>query len=172
MVLETTGKVGDATLAITRYIRNLSDVVEHVARGEEQNHDDANGSPEVAVLEEGENIGAGDGGEGDETEDGDGADDELHPVEGTVEGRGWGRGKMAREPVMDWFCAVCTVGDFISITALNEMYLSRHGSPSGKVKANRETIWLGVDTGGRREKKEDRSGLKHHLCILLECVFH
>lgn len=67
LVLEAPGKVSDAALAVTGNVGDFSDVVEHVAGCEEENHDDADGGPEVAVLEEGEDVGTGDGGKGEKT---------------------------------------------------------------------------------------------------------
>lgn len=108
LVLETASKVGETTLAVTRDIRNLPDVVEHVARSEEQNGNEGDGGPEVTVLEDGKEIWASDGSEGDEAKDRDGADDQLLPVEGTLEVRGWRIGKMAREPIVDRLSLVDT----------------------------------------------------------------
>ena len=76
-------------------------MVEHVARSEEQDGNEGDGGPEVAVLDDGEDVRAGDGSEGDEAEDGDGGDDQLLPVKGTLEVGGWRVGKMTREPIVD-----------------------------------------------------------------------
>lgn len=101
LVLEAASKVGETTLAVTRYIRNLPDVVEHVARSEEQDGNEGDGGPEVTVLEDGKDVWSSNGSEGDEAEDRDGGDDQLLPVEGTLEVRGWRVGEMAREPIVD-----------------------------------------------------------------------
>jgi len=108
LVLKTTGKIGKATLAITGDIWNLADVIEHMARGEEQDGNKGEGGPEVSVLEDREDIGTSNSSKSDEAENGDSGDDELHPVEGTLEGWGWGRGEMTGDPGMDGFCAVHT----------------------------------------------------------------
>lgn len=83
-------------------------MVEHVAGGKQQDHDDADGSPEVAVLEEGENVGTSDSGSSEEAQDRDSANDQSHPVEGAVKGRCWSVGEIATEPAVDWFGTVCS----------------------------------------------------------------
>jgi hypothetical protein len=65
LVLETTGKVRDSALAVACNVRNLADVVEHVATGEEEDGDQADGGPEVAALEDGQDVGGCDGEGGD-----------------------------------------------------------------------------------------------------------
>ena len=82
LVAEATSEVADTTLSVTLYVRCLADVVEHVSRGEEQDGDQGERGPEVAVLEERENVGRGDGESGDTSEDGGGDGDDLDPVDG------------------------------------------------------------------------------------------
>jgi len=50
LVAEATSEIAHTTLAITNNIRRLTNVVEHVARREEQDGDEGDGSPEIAVL--------------------------------------------------------------------------------------------------------------------------
>lgn len=50
--------------------------------GEEQDGDQGERGPEVAVLEERKNVGRGDGESGDTSEDGGGDRDDLDPVDG------------------------------------------------------------------------------------------
>lgn len=88
LVLETTGKVGDSALAVACNVGDLADVVEHVATGEEEDSDQADGGPEVAALEDGEDIGGSDGEGGDRSENGYGGGDDLDVVDGTRDGRG------------------------------------------------------------------------------------
>lgn len=100
-------------------------MVKHVAAGEEQDGDEADGGPEVAALQEGEDIGASDGSEGDGTEDGGGGDDELDPVKGTDE---WGcreRGEAAGDPVVDWLCGVDAVGGVRRGCGVGEVWCMR-----------------------------------------------
>lgn len=56
MALEPRGKVVDATTSITSYIRHLSDLVEHMAASEQENTDQAQACPNIAVLDDGEHI--------------------------------------------------------------------------------------------------------------------
>jgi hypothetical protein len=97
LVLETTGKVRDSTLAVACNVRNLADVVEHVAAGEEEDGDQTDGGPEVAALEDGKHVGGCDGEGGDGSQDGYGGGDDFDVVYWT--GNGGGRaGDMAGEP--------------------------------------------------------------------------
>ena len=57
LVLKSSSKVAHATLAILLHIGHLADVVEHVAGGEEEHHDQADCSPEVAVLDHRQDVG-------------------------------------------------------------------------------------------------------------------
>ena len=50
LVLEAARKVADAALAVARDVRDLPDLVEHVAAGEEQDRDERDGRPHGAVL--------------------------------------------------------------------------------------------------------------------------
>lgn len=88
-------------------------MVEHVAGSEEQDGNEGDGGPEVAVLDDGEDVWASNGSEGDEAEDGNGGDDQLLPIKGTLEVGGWRIGKMAREPIMDRFGFVDTASMLI-----------------------------------------------------------
>ena len=49
-------KVANAPLSIPSHIRDLSDVVEHVATGKEEDGDQADGRPQVAVLDDWQQI--------------------------------------------------------------------------------------------------------------------
>lgn len=88
LVLETTGKVGNATLAVACDIGDLADVVEHVTTGEEQNGDQADGSPEVAALNDGQCVRGSYGESGNGSEDGSGGGNDLDPVDGAHNRRG------------------------------------------------------------------------------------
>lgn len=77
LVAESTSKVVDAALAVTLNVGCLTDVVEHVARGKEEDSNQREGSPEVAVLEERQNVGSGDGNSGDTSKYGGGDRDDL-----------------------------------------------------------------------------------------------
>jgi hypothetical protein len=87
LVLETAGEVGETTLAIVTSVGHLADVVEHVSTGEKQDGDQADGSPEVAVLDDGKEVGRGDGEESEDTDDGSRDGDDLHIVDWTLNRR-------------------------------------------------------------------------------------
>lgn len=79
-------------------------MVEHVSGGEEQDGDQREGSPEVAVLEEGQNVGIGNGDDSDSSEDSGGDGDDLHPVDRTRDlGLGNIAGELAGDPAVDLF---------------------------------------------------------------------
>ena len=86
LVLETTGKVGDSALAVACNVRDLADVVEHVATGEEQDSNQTDGSPEIAALEDGKDIGSSNGESGDRSEDGYSGGDDLDVVDRAGDG--------------------------------------------------------------------------------------
>lgn len=75
-------------------------MVEHVAAGEEEDGDQADGGPEVAALEDGEDIRSSDGEGGDGAEDGYGGGDDLDVVDRAGEGRSRAC-DMAGEPGVD-----------------------------------------------------------------------
>jgi hypothetical protein len=101
LVLETAGEVADTALAISSNVGNLADVVEHVSAGEEQNSDQADGSPEVAVLDDREQVGCSNSQEGEDTNDSSSDGDYLHIVDRTLDW--WVRriGKMTAKPCVD-----------------------------------------------------------------------
>ena len=110
LVLEATSEVADTTLAVGLNIGDLADVVEHVSAGEEQNGDQADGGPEVAVLNDRQNVRCGDCKEGEDTDDSGRYGDDLHVVDWALDG--WVRrvGEMAAEPCVDGFGLVGTGG--------------------------------------------------------------
>lgn len=77
LILEASCKIADTALAIIGHVWNLSDMIEHVAACEEKDGNQADGSPEVAILNDWQNIWCGDGKEGDDTEHGGGCHGDL-----------------------------------------------------------------------------------------------
>jgi hypothetical protein len=108
LVLEATSKVADTTLAVGLDIGDLADVVEHVSAREEENGDQADGGPEVAVLNDRQKVRRGDCEEGEDTDDSGCYGDDLHVVDWALDG--WVRrvGEMAAEPCVDGFGLVGT----------------------------------------------------------------
>lgn len=101
LVLEATGKVANAALAIGRDVGHLANVVEHVAAGEEKDSDQADGSPQVAVLDNREEVRRSDEKEGQSSDDSGRDSDNLNIVD-RADDR-WVRciGEMAAEPRVD-----------------------------------------------------------------------
>lgn len=98
LVLETAGEIGETALAIVTGIWNLADVVEHVSAGEEQDENQADGGPEVAVLDDGKDVGRGDGEECEDTDDGSCDGNDLDIVDGTLDRWVRGVGKVTAQP--------------------------------------------------------------------------
>lgn len=102
LVAKATSEVADAALAVALYIGRLTDVIEHVAGGEEKDSDERESSPEVTVLQEREDVGRGHSDNGDTTKHGGGHGDDLYPVDGAGDLRlgdvGW---ELAGHPGMD-----------------------------------------------------------------------
>lgn len=102
LVAKSTGKVADTTLAITLYVGRLANVVEHVAGGEKEDGDQRESSPEVAVLQERDDVGRGNGKRSDTSKDRGSDGDDLDPVDGARDLglRDVGR-ELAGDPGMD-----------------------------------------------------------------------
>ena len=102
LVLETACKVADAAFSIGRDIGNFANVVEHVSASEEQHSDETEGSPQVAVLQDGDDVGRCNSDEGNSTEDSGRDGDDLDPVDGAGDGRfGSVGGELASDPGLD-----------------------------------------------------------------------
>lgn len=57
LALEARGNVAHPTTSVASDIGHLANVVKHVSTGEEKDRDQADGRPDVAVLNDGQNIG-------------------------------------------------------------------------------------------------------------------
>lgn len=101
LVLEATGKVADTAAAISGNIGNLANVVEHVSAGEEKDGNEADGGPEIAVLDDGQNIRRGSDDDRAQTKnDGDGRNP-AHPVDRTLDRRVRPVSQVSREPCVN-----------------------------------------------------------------------
>lgn len=87
LVAEATSKIAHTTLAITNNIRRLTNVVEHVARREEQDGNKGDSSPEITVLQQGNKVRPCNGDSGDATQNNGGDGDDLDPVDGARDSR-------------------------------------------------------------------------------------
>jgi len=108
LVLEATGEVVQTALAIVTSVGHLADVVEHVTAGEEKDENQADGGPQVAVLNDGKNVGRGDSQEGEDTDDGSRDSDDLDIVDRALDR--WVRriGKVTAQPCMNRISLVGT----------------------------------------------------------------
>lgn len=95
LVLESTGKVADASLSITGHVWDLANVIEHVSAREEQHSDQADSSPQVAVLDDGQSVWSSDCDKADNTKDTGGYGNEFEPIEWSIDFRFWAIGKLA-----------------------------------------------------------------------------
>lgn len=101
MVLEATCKVADTALAVASDVGNLADVVEHVAAREEEDGDQADGGPDIAVLDDGKNVGPGDKGDSDGSEGHSRASNPPHPVDRALNRRVRTIRDVSRDPSMN-----------------------------------------------------------------------
>jgi hypothetical protein len=83
LVAKSSSEIAESTFSVSGDIRHFADVVEHVSTGEEQHGDETEGSPEVAVLEDGDDVGRCDGDKGDGAKDSCRDGDDLDPVDRT-----------------------------------------------------------------------------------------
>jgi len=89
LVLEATSEVAYTAPSIRCHIWHFPNVIEHVSAREQQDGDQTDGSPEVAVLDDGENVGRRDGEEGDDAEHRRNGDRNPHVVDRTHERWVW-----------------------------------------------------------------------------------
>lgn len=103
LILEPSGKITHPALPISRHIGNLPNMVEHVPGREQEDGDQGDRGPEVAVLDDGQQVRGCDGAEGDQTQHRRRRDGEFHVVERPPEFRVRDVGELAREPGVDGF---------------------------------------------------------------------
>lgn len=89
LILESSREIRDLPLLVRRHVRHRPDVVVHVSRREEQHQDQADGGPEVAILDEGQDVRIGDGAEGHGAQGGGCADGDEDVVDGADEAGVW-----------------------------------------------------------------------------------
>lgn len=162
LVLETTGEVADTALAIGRNVGDFTDVVEHVTAGEEQDGDQADGGPQVAVLDNGEEVRRSDEKEGQSTNNSGRDGDDLKVVDRANNWRVRRIGEMAAQPCVNGFSLVGA--DAVRVLASNVYHEKRLVNlPREKIVANGRRIGSGVGSSGRVEEEQDRRSLQHQL---------
>lgn len=158
--LETSSKVADATLSITRHVWNLSDMVEHMSTCKEENSDQADGSPKIPVLDDRGEVWCGNGEEGDETENSGCNSHSLDIVEWSRHRGLLALRKVSSDPSVD------RVGGLLSVfceywSKVHENYIL----PSGEVKTGRISIGLCVWSRGWVEDQQYGRMLELQLFI-------
>lgn len=137
-------------------------MVKHVTAGEEQDRNEADGSPDVAVLNNGQHVrrGSHQSGTGAE-DDGDGGDP-SRPVDGSLDGGVRSVGEVSRDPCVDLF-------SFRGSSSVRLLKLKRFRwyLPGGEVISERLYLGNSMRTCCRGEQQEDRGGGKTELYIQL-----
>ena len=103
LILETAGKVTDPTTPVACHIWHFSNMVEHVSAREQQNHDQTDTSPQVAVLNDRHNIRVCHCDEREQSQENSDGDSNFCKVDGTLDLgiiSGW---EMAKYPAMYTF---------------------------------------------------------------------
>jgi hypothetical protein len=109
LVLEAGSKVRDPSTTIARHIGDATDAVKHVAAGEQQDRDKADGGPDIAVLDDGEHIWPSNNGSSDGAGQHHSGEDPLDPVDRALDGRVRAVGEVTAEPGMDLLGALRAV---------------------------------------------------------------
>lgn len=145
LALEAARKIRDAAFAIASYVGDLADLVEHVAAGEEEDRDEGDCGPQVAVLRDGQQVRANLEDGADDGQARDDGDDDLDPVDWPRDGRVRAAFELPREPGVDGLCFLVATSKVVAEG------LGRGG---------------GVRAGRGREEQENRSSLEAKLFLL------
>nr|POE93616.1 hypothetical protein CFP56_19628 [Quercus suber] len=99
---EATSNIADPALAVLLHVWDFPDVIEHVSAGEEQDKDQADRSPEIAILDDRQDVGRGDREESHTSEDRSGHHCDLDIVDRSNER--WVRTtrQVSGDPSMNW----------------------------------------------------------------------
>lgn len=114
MALKSRGNIANSTTAITSHVGHFSNVVEHVATGEQQDRDKADGSPKVAVLDNWQHVRRRGHQSCANSQDNDSRSDPSHPVDGPLDR--WVRSirHMASDPSMNLLSGSWSVSHVLS----------------------------------------------------------
>jgi hypothetical protein len=153
LVLETAGEVGETALAVSASVGHFADVVEHVPACEEKDGDQADGSPKVAVLDDGKKVGRGDCQEGEDTDDGSRDGDDLHIVDRTLDRRVRGVGKVTAQPRVDRLSLVRTDAfDMLVANERDNIRMNTHPERKSKRVGEGSVFALGPVVGWKRSR--------------------
>ena len=81
-------------------------MIEHMAAGEEKNGDEADGGPDIAVLDYGEDVRGSCDGKRDDTHDGGDANNPANPVDGPRDVGMRAVGSLTNQPGMNLLSAL------------------------------------------------------------------
>lgn len=101
LVLEASCDIADAAMAISNNVWNFPNVVEHMTTNKEENGNQADGSPNVAVLNDRQHISRRTGQRSADAEDNGHGGGPSKPVEGSLHRWVWSIGKLPRDPGMN-----------------------------------------------------------------------
>lgn len=101
LVLEAACKIRDAASPISSDVWHLADVVVHVTAGEEQNGNKAASCPDVAALDDGENVRPGNKCKCSATEQDHDSRHQAYPVHRPLDRRMRSVWKVSRNPAVD-----------------------------------------------------------------------
>ena len=142
LILESTSKIADPASSVACNIRDFSNVIEHVPTCKQQDSDQTDSSPQVAVLNDGRDVGVCHCDEREQTQQ----NGYRHPDPCIVDGSIHRRivlptRKVTKKPSMHTFSGLWTE----------------------EVKADRLAIWLCVLADRGREVKQDGCSLELEL---------
>lgn len=110
LVLETAGNVADTSVATHGNIGHLADMVEHVAAGEDQDGNKADGGPQVAALQHGQHVRPRDHKQGDGTGDQGDVGSPQSVVDGALDGRVGTTRQVVGNPTVNGFGGLRAMG--------------------------------------------------------------
>lgn len=106
LVRESAREIVDSTAPVPGDVRHSPDVIEHMAAGEQEDQDQADSSPQVPVLDDGQDVGVCDGDEGEEAEED--RDGRANPavVDGPADAWIVAGGELACDPAVHALCGL------------------------------------------------------------------
>jgi hypothetical protein len=120
-----------------------------VAAGEEQDRDEADSGPDIAVLDDGKDIGPGNNGSRNSSRKHHGGEDPLDPVDRAPDGRVRAVGEVAAEPGMDLLGALGAVQ--CKPMAAFKSYSTHPFTKSYRIGSGETAAW-GPVVGGKRNR--------------------
>ena len=168
LVLEAASEVSEAALAVVASVGHLADVVEHVSAGEEQDENQADGSPQVAVLNDGKNVWRSDSEEGEDTDDSGCDGDDLEIVDRTLDRWVRGVGKVTAQPSVNRLGLVGTDAREMLVFRAR-MDMGTEYLPREEVEACGRGVSLRVGSSGGMEEEQNRRGLQLQLIYVSHC---